>query len=105
MKSEAEVRSEFFVDEFLLCSKAENRYNSAKIQSYQKTREKKRTLMLSHRRGLEMKEKEMREGITLLKMKDKQWWLVHLFVFYDGKGPGPPLVTAFLHISFSSKRS
>lgn len=53
-----------------------------------------------------MKEKEMREEITLLKMKEKQWWLVHLFVFYDGKGPAPPLVTDFLHIiSFSSKRS
>lgn len=38
----------------------------------QARREQKESYMSSHKGGLKMKEKEMREGITVRKMKEKQ---------------------------------
>lgn len=77
LTSEAEFRSKFLSSAFqlLLCPNEEKCHSLAKTQSYQKyklgDREQKEFYMSSHR-GLKMKEKEMREGITALKMKEKQ---------------------------------
>lgn len=65
-------------------------------------REQKESYMSSHRGGLKMKEKEMREGITVLKMKKKQWWSEYLLIFCEDKGSSPPMERAFLHTRLSA---
>lgn len=64
-------------------------------------REQKESYMSPHRGGLRMKEKEMREGITVLKMKKKQWWSEYLLIFCEDKRSSPPMERAFLHTRLS----